>query len=72
MAHRLFTLALLLLLLSGCGHKQPTGETVYVTRTGVRYHVESCDSLRSSKRAISLKDAKADSYTPCLRCEPPQ
>ena len=44
-------------------------ETVYVTRTGAKYHRETCSSLRYSKRAIRLKDAGG--YGPCSRCSPP-
>ena len=45
--------------------------TVYVTKTGKKYHLGSCSSLRRSKIPISLKEAKAR-YSPCLRCGPPQ
>ena len=57
--------------------------TVYVTRTGKKYHLESCgvfpgnpnpDNLfqAKSKIAISLKDAKARGYKPCDSCRPPE
>lgn len=45
--------------------------TVYVTRTGKKYHLGSCSSLRRSKIAISLSDAK-QRYGACSRCSPPQ
>ena len=51
---------------------QPIEETVYVTKTGEKYHRANCGYLRQSKRAISLSDAKAAGYTPCSRCKPPQ
>ena len=41
--------------------------TVYVTRTGTKYHTENCTSLRSTKIAISLSKAIA-SYEPCSIC----
>ena len=46
-------------------------ETVYVTRTGKKYHRESCSSLRRSKISISLAEAK-ERYGPCSRCNPPR
>ena len=45
-------------------------ETVYVTKTGEKYHRGSCGYLSKSKRAIGLSDAKAAGYTPCSRCKP--
>jgi hypothetical protein len=47
-------------------------ETVYVTKTGKRYHRRSCRYLTSSQRSMSLKDAKAAGYTPCKVCRPPE
>lgn len=46
--------------------------TVYITRTGRKYHRAGCSSLRSSSSPISLKDAKAKSYTACKLCHPPE
>jgi len=46
--------------------------TVYITRTGSKYHRGSCSYLRKSKIPISLKDAKGRGYTPCSRCNPPR
>lgn len=46
--------------------------TVYITRTGKKYHRGSCSYLRRSKIPISLKDAVARGYTPCSRCNPPR
>ena len=50
---------------------QPTSVTVYVTRTGKKYHRGTCSYLRRSRIAISLDRAKA-SYGPCSRCSPPR
>ena len=44
--------------------------TVYVTKTGEKYHSAGCQYLRQSKIAISLSDARA-SYSPCSKCNPP-
>ena len=44
--------------------------TVYVTRTGSKYHQEGCRHLSKSKIPSSLADAAA-SYDPCKACKPP-
>lgn len=45
--------------------------TVYVTRTGEKYHSNGCQYLRKSKIAISLQDAVNSGYNACSRCDPP-
>lgn len=45
--------------------------TVYVTRTGEKYHTAGCSYLKSSI-AISLEDAVDSGYTRCSRCNPPK
>ena len=45
--------------------------TVYVTRSGKKYHTGGCSSLRRSKIEISLAEAK-QKYGPCSRCNPPR
>ena len=52
--------------------EEPKAQTVYVTRTGKRYHRNGCRYLASSKIPMTLKDAKAQGYTPCKVCRPPQ
>ena len=49
----------------------PQTGTVYVTKTGKKYHLESCSSLRRSKIPMSLVEAK-QRYSPCSRCNPPR
>jgi len=46
-------------------------QTVYITKTGSKYHTASCSYLRNSKIPIELKDAITEGYTPCSRCNPP-
>lgn len=46
-------------------------QTVYITRTGKKYHDEYCRYLRQSKIEIKLKDAIARGYDACSVCEPP-
>ena len=50
--------------------KSPDAITVYVTRTGSKYHRDNCRYLSKSKRAISLDEASAR-YSPCKVCKPP-
>lgn len=45
--------------------------TVYITRTGSKYHRGSCRYLSQSKIAITLSEAKKQGYTPCSVCKPP-
>ena len=44
-------------------------KTVYITRTGAKYHLGNCRYLKSSKIPISLEKAKQN-YTPCSVCKP--
>ena len=46
--------------------------TVYLTKTGKKYHREGCRSLSKSKRPMSLKDATERGFTPCKVCRPPE
>lgn len=45
--------------------------TVYITRTGKKYHRAGCRYLRKSQIPISLKDAKRR-YSACSVCNPPK
>lgn len=47
---------------------EPQSITVYITKTGNKYHKLGCQYLRQSKIAISLNDAKAKGYTACSKC----
>jgi endonuclease YncB( thermonuclease family) len=44
--------------------------TVYITRTGKKYHRDGCRYLKKSKIPISLDEAKLR-YDPCKVCKPP-
>lgn len=46
--------------------------TVYITKTGSKYHRGNCRYLRKSKIPISLEEAKRRGYTPCSVCKPPR
>lgn len=56
------------------GNKSPPARqkdvTVYVTRTGAKYHRSGCRYLRRSMIAISLGEAKRR-FSPCSVCLPP-
>ena len=45
--------------------------TVYITRTGKKYHRAGCRYLSKSQSPISLTDARAR-YSPCSVCNPPK
>ena len=47
-----------------------TADTVYITRTGKKYHAAGCGSLSRSCIPISRQDAVAKGYGPCSRCNP--
>jgi uncharacterized lipoprotein YajG len=44
--------------------------TVYVTKTGAKYHSAGCRYLSKSCISISLSDAR-NGYSPCSVCNPP-
>jgi len=47
----------------------PRTQTVYITRTGAKYHRSSCRYLKYSQIPISLEKAKHN-YGPCAVCRP--
>lgn len=44
--------------------------TVYITKTGEKYHSSGCQYLKKSIIAISESSAIAQGYTPCSKCNP--
>jgi hypothetical protein len=46
------------------------GMTVYVTKSGKKFHREDCSSLSKSKIPMLFEDACAKNYTPCEKCKP--
>ena len=46
-------------------------QTVYVTRTGKKYHAAGCRYLSRSQFPMKLKNAINAGYTPCSVCNPP-
>ncbi len=49
---------------------QQVEDTVYITRTGSKYHRTNCSYLRKSKTAITREEAIERGYEPCKRCKP--
>lgn len=45
--------------------------TVYITRTGKKYHREWCSYLKS-KAEVTIDEAKGRGLEPCSRCDPPR
>jgi len=45
--------------------------TLFVTKTGKKYHRKDCRYLRYSRIPISLRQALLEGYEPCKVCEPP-
>lgn len=72
---RSYALVLLLsfgLLTTTLAAKSDARVTVYITRTGTKYHKASCRTLRRSKIKITLKEAKERGYEQCHICYPPE
>lgn len=49
---------------------QTKNETVYITRTGKKYHRDGCRSLNRSRIPIKRSDAAAQGYGACKVCRP--
>lgn len=44
--------------------------TVYIGKTGTKYHKQDCGSLKGKGTAISFDEAIAQGRTPCKICKP--
>jgi micrococcal nuclease len=55
---------------AGIAAHGPAGATVYVTRTGKKYHRDGCRSLAKGAMEMPL-DRAAARYAPCALCHPP-
>jgi len=49
---------------------QESADTVYMTKTGTKYHRAGCRYLARSSIPISRKEAEARGYAPCKVCKP--
>jgi len=45
--------------------------TVFVTKTGKKYHRKDCHYLRYSRIPVTLREAVLEGYEPCKVCRPP-
>ncbi|WP_085168745.1 hypothetical protein [Brachyspira hyodysenteriae] len=43
---------------------------VYITKTGKKYHLQNCRTIRGEAYKISLSEAKQKGYTTCKVCKP--
>jgi len=48
----------------------PTEKTVYITKTGTKYHKSSCSHVKDGCTAILLSEAQRNGYEPCGVCKP--
>ena len=71
---RVIATALILTLIAFSLFAQDSGEfdeiIVYITKTGAKYHRETCNSLRRSKIPVTLEQAIERGYEPCRNCKP--
>lgn len=68
--HLLFILTVLTLNITAQEKKTQNIETdviVYITKTGTKYHAESCSYLKGNGIQKKLSEVK-DRYSPCSRC----
>ena len=49
----------------------PEAPTIYVTKTGAKYHRFGCRYLSKSSIPLTLSEAKSRGLTPCSVCKPP-
>ena len=45
-------------------------KVVYISKTGKKYHLENCRTLRTEKEAIDLEEAVKTGYEACKVCNP--
>lgn len=50
--------------------QEPESYTVYITKTGSKYHRDGCRYLRQSQIAIEKDKAVSQGYSPCSVCNP--
>ena len=47
-----------------------SAQTVYITKTGQKYHADGCRYLSRSKYSVDLKEAIERGYEACSVCKP--
>ena len=61
---------ILLVLIQSCAFSQAEKNVVCVTKTGKKYHTESCHYLKDSSFQMDMTKAIQLGYTPCSVCKP--
>jgi hypothetical protein len=51
--------------------QDPNKVTVYITKTGEKYHKDGCSSLRKSRFPVTLREAVTRGFGACKNCRPP-
>ena len=67
--YMLFTVTILILFFT---FQDLFSQTVYITKSGKKYHSVNCSSLKKSSIPIDLKEAVNRGYDACSKCNPPQ
>jgi hypothetical protein len=62
------TLILLGFLLLGA-YQTSHAQTVYVSKTGKKYHAKNCDLAKTGKSGMTLTEAKKAGFEPCKACK---
>ena len=44
-------------------------QTVYVTKTGKKFHAKNCAQAKTGKTGMTLAEAKKQGFTPCGSCK---
>ncbi|WP_051053026.1 hypothetical protein [Fulvivirga imtechensis] len=60
----------IIFIVTACTLTRTEAQTVYVTKTGSKYHKADCRYLKYSKSSIKLSEAMERGYTPCSVCRP--
>ena len=61
-----------ILLIAVCTHLHSTGQTVYKTPSGKKYHLESCRMVKNVSEEITIEEALRLGLEPCGICKPPE
>lgn len=64
------TLTISIVLFVLLGKTELIAQTVYITKSGEKYHAESCHYLSNSKIEIEISKAINSRYQPCKVCKP--
>ncbi|WP_320122985.1 thermonuclease family protein [uncultured Sphaerochaeta sp.] len=71
MSKRRILILIILILVSFSIFAAVGSEIVILTKSGKKYHLETCQTLRTSRIPITLQGAVEKGYEPCKVCSPP-